>query len=1190
MSQNHACSPKAIYLEMTGHHDDNNQNEYWLYQGDDAVELLAEGDASEGRFGPIVESQKEFFEEELTDYRLVQKIGDIEVPLLQVEEVTQCGLIHKQRAFQHNLMVSIVPMLYLDHQEIAGGPCRGGFIYVFLNGRLIRELVVSSSNEGAPNFFDSDLAAYREQSDVPTVREFTGPALAHLHLPLKLNGDVANVRLAFSDHPWPWAHIEQLEANPSLIEKRCQPWAMNESALTSMLQGQMRNLYEYSLEVDRDEGAGKALLDWLPPMRTRDAIYEQAWGSPRDYIEDPTTEGWRALLDQLASERAFFDSDEEEATLPDIEMEKRQRNFSPGLRGTLLQQWCNPLRPDDEQAEEAELALIKAPTATEDCLATLRDQQLCCVFLRDPKQAAEHLIADIQATTELLMVLAESMKYHPHGASAELVHANCFMAEGPDGESNPRYLDQWLDRRLDRSRESLFCRLVKMEERRLARLRRDEALTALAELLDDVSPGALTHALHDAMLFDDLNLLEPYVILARSIDMLLNGLRPFDPKGTTDELADYRSPERCRATLDTLYEGKHLGSTFLFDAKWCDADDSWGEAYERDLDRITLASQQILSQEANAATLTADDMLALQNQLVEETNPTAEVMRRLLNGSDAIVINTLPPLIAAIPWLKLGQSMSFDIASDYADLKGALGGGLPIKAELKGGGIVWIAPREFQAVTAEMAQASAALKATATTNALGGNAVSSSSSQTVRVTGRETGEWRFYGARTGYTAFWAVLVVLEAANLSGGFEKVGREGGSVNIVKLGSAVFDSFLLTAQGLKLANSQWGWAVKTNNFLDKPYIRSRAWQEAMNDASKVRGFLTLGAGLLTTALVANDAHQLAQRGEHRAARWTRAQAATMGMASFYGSGFGEAAGRISKAQLARYQLLNRVLGWVGTSRPVPITVISLAASVFFQYLATNSRDDGFSLWVQYGPFGSRRDELESRLAQLAAQEDDKDSVAIHDYLAQLRGASPHQAYLYLLQGLHDTYAELVAPRTLVERAPRFADCDIAVKFSCAGLRYGEFQLPPLGVSADYLAPVPDMGFTYQYYPVVKGQRLVASVEAEDPEDQAIRYLGISLPREWRRMGIPSSHLGVDSRWLRNSRGRFQHEPDYTQEYHQKASLVRLYLDDLTGQGSIQFWDRASRTYQPIEGEMTFTTHPSSLTWVWNQQGGRR
>ncbi len=163
MSQNHACSPKAIYVEITGRHADNDQNEYWLYQGDAAEEHLAEGDASEGRFGPIVESQQEYLEDELANYRLVQKIGDIEVPLLQVEEISQCGLIPTQRAFQHHLMVSTVPMLYLDHQELAAGPCRGGFLYVFLDGRLIRELVVSGETNQAPRFIDSDIATYRQQ-------------------------------------------------------------------------------------------------------------------------------------------------------------------------------------------------------------------------------------------------------------------------------------------------------------------------------------------------------------------------------------------------------------------------------------------------------------------------------------------------------------------------------------------------------------------------------------------------------------------------------------------------------------------------------------------------------------------------------------------------------------------------------------------------------------------------------------------------------------------------------------------------------------------------------------------------------------------------------------------------------------------------------------------------------------------
>ncbi|MDX5376124.1 MAG: hypothetical protein LPK08_01205, partial [Halomonas sp.] len=322
MSQNHACSPKAIYLEITGRHADNDQNEYWLYQGDSAVARLEEGDASEGRFGPIVETQQEYFGEELAGYRLVQKIGDIEVPLLEAEEISQCGLIPKRRDFQHNLMVSTVPMLYLDHEEIAAGPCRGGFLYVFLNGRLSRELVIRVEPGKAPVFIDSDIAGCRRQDEVPVVREYTGPELANLHLPLRLDGQAADVRLAYSDHPWPWAHVIELEAEPARIEQRAQPLPLSTTAVAAMLDGHLRNHYEYGLEMGRDEAMGKAAMEWLPPMRDRDPLYEQARGSARDYLEDVSGEQWAGLVQQLREERAFFESDEQEASLPELDVRR----------------------------------------------------------------------------------------------------------------------------------------------------------------------------------------------------------------------------------------------------------------------------------------------------------------------------------------------------------------------------------------------------------------------------------------------------------------------------------------------------------------------------------------------------------------------------------------------------------------------------------------------------------------------------------------------------------------------------------------------------------------------------------------------------------------------------------------------------------------------------------------------------
>ncbi|KFC51253.1 hypothetical protein DK37_19720 [Halomonas sp. SUBG004] len=315
-------------------------------------------------------------------------------------------------------------------------------------------------------------------------------------------------------------------------------------------------------------------------MRPRDAIYEQAWGSARDYLEDITAAGWNRLIEQLQVERAFFESDEQQATPPDIDEQTRQRHFAPALRSCLVQQWNNACRSDDERADDASLALLPAPEGLEDCLTELREKQLCAIFLRDPKQVMGHLIEDIQAGQELLWVLSEGMKYHPHGKSAELIQANCFMPYGPEGEDNPLYLDTWYDTRLNRSRESLFARLIKEEERRLARLRIDERLSALVALFNDTSPGAFCHTLRDAMLFSDINHLEPYALLARCIETLQIGLNCLDFKATPDEANALQAPAQCQQALEALFaasrqQAAHACSPLLFAEENCSTN-VWG--------------------------------------------------------------------------------------------------------------------------------------------------------------------------------------------------------------------------------------------------------------------------------------------------------------------------------------------------------------------------------------------------------------------------------------------------------------------------------------------------------------------------------------------------------------------------------------------------------------------------------------
>ncbi|OAZ98366.1 hypothetical protein [Halomonas sp. G11] len=1196
MSQNHACSPKAIYVEITGRHTDNDQNEYWLYQGDAAEECLAEGDASEGRYGPIVETQQTYLEEELANYRLVQKIGDIEVPLLQVEDVSQCGLIPKQRDFQHNLMVSTLPMLYIDHQELAAGPCRGGFIYVFLDNRLIRELVISGEPNQAPRFTDSDIATYRQQGDVPTVREFTGPALAHLHLPLKLNGKTANVRLAFSDHPWPWAHIEQLEANPTLINQRCQPLALNESSVSAMLQGDMRNMYTHSVEVGRDECAGKAALDWLPSMRPRDAVYEQAWGSARDYLEDTTAVGWNTLVEQLQAEREFFESDDQQAVAPDIDTQTRQRHFSPALRSCLVQQWNNACRADDERADDASLAMLPAPEGTDDCLAALRDQQLCAVFLRDPKQTIDHLIEDIQSGQELLWLLSEGMKYHPHGKSAELIQANCFMPYGPDGEENPLYLDTWYDTRLERSRESLFARLIKEEERRLARLRIDERLSALVTLFNDTSPGGFCHTLRDAMLFDDLNHLEPYALLARCIETLQAGLNCLDLKATPEEAKTLQAPAKCRQTLETLFAATqqragHACSPLLFADENCSTN-VWGSPYARNLDVLQAAAQNVMDQQDQVATPTGEQLIAWQQRLDEEVGDLGPAMSRArtaLNGADAVASSIVPTLLNAVAGLKLGETMTITLASDIADLKGALMGGLPIEVADADGAVHWLLPSQFKPLTEEMAQGGIALQAASARNVLGGDVASSpAATGRAQVTGQVTSEQAFRWTQTGYIGLWSGLVVLEAFNLVSAIDDALQKGSIKNLLKAASSTIDASLLTLQGLKLSNVRWGWAVKANEFLDQRWIKKPGWQEAMGEAGQIRGAFAFAAGLFTASLVANDAYQLYQRGLKDSAGWTAGASGAIGVGSYVGAGYGQGLSNAARMNLVRNRFLHGLLGLVGTPRPVPVMLVSLGVALVCQYMATKARDDRLSLWVRYGPFGNHQDELAGKLQALAEDtEEDARQVDKHDYLKVLQSASPENAYFQLLQGLFQARFELVAPQGLVDLDSDFVDCDIAIRMTCPGLRYGEFQVPITQVEVDYSAPVPDRRHTYQYAPM-DSRRILVDLSKQDPEDPTVRYLGIRLPREWRRLGVPTTGLGdVPAKWLAASHHSFRHEPDYQREYHQGSYLVRITLGDLEGQGSVEYWDPVARQHRKLEDSVAFAAQPSTLTWVWNKQG---
>ncbi|WP_141319738.1 hypothetical protein [Halomonas halmophila] len=1026
------------------------------------------------------------------------------------------------------------------------------------------------------------------------MREYPGPELTSLHLPLRLDGESADLRLAYSDHPWPWSHVLELEAEPTRIQKRAQPLSLNTSAVTAMLDGQLRNQYQYGLDMERDEAQGKAALEWLPPMRDRDPLYEQARGCARAYLEDVSGEQWTQLVQQLQDERAFFESDESEVSGPELDSQHRQRDFAPALRATLVQQWNNQRRSDEDRADDAQLELIPAPAAGEDVFASLKDKQLCAIFLRDPKLAVEQLTGDIQAGQELLWVLCEGMKYHPHGKSAELVLANCFMSQGPGGRENPVYLDEWFDRRLDRSRESLFARLTKEEERRWARLRLDERLTSLVAMVEDTSPGAFTTSLRDAMRFGDLNYLEPYAWLSRCLEPLMAGMDCLDPKATTEDLESLQASARCRETLNALFlEASHPFAYLLYAPEHRKADE-WGDPYARDLTKISQAGTRVADQSGDVATPTGDALIAHQQLLDEESGDLGVAMtqfRRALNGLDAVATKVLPELLTAWSRLKLGEShISVTLATDLADLKSAMMGGLPIRVTDQDGRIVMMLPDEVRPLIDEMAKGGVALQAASASNALGGEAVARpTGSPTHRVSGQVTSEQAYRWTQSGYIGLWSGLAVLEVYNLVAAGDKVYEDFGPRSVAEFLSALLDGFLLTAQGLKFANTRWGWAVKTNQFLDIRFIKSPGWKEAMGEAGQVRGFAALGAGLFTATLVAIEAQQLYQQGLKDSARWKAGASAAIGVGTYAGSGYGQGLANAARMQLVRNRFLHGLLGLVGTPRPVPVMLVSLGVALVCETMATNARDDRFSLWVRYGPFGNERNELNDRL-QVLAGEGQKDK---HDYLQPLQSASPEEAYFQLLQGLFQAHFELVTPAAsaeLAEIASDFRRCDITLRITNPAAGYGEFTLPIPHLRAEYSVPVPDRRFTYQYAPMDR-RRLLVEADRRDPDDATVRYIGLSLPEKWHRMGVPSvpGFGDVPADWLMANQASFRHEPDFPEAYHRGDPLVRLSLEEVEGEGSIEYWDPQQRQHHTLNDQVSLLAQPSTLAWRWNREGER-
>lgn len=474
------CTPsRTFWLELVGE-DSLDGHHYRLLDHEaqsPSPEPMGPCADHRGRMGPILAGHADA----PAQRSLVLELhGDekVVVPVIDQEQIAPVTLRPPQRNFQDSLMVAVHPTVFCDagelsyprpltgYEESVAAPLRTGWVYVFFQGRLWRELFVVTAEESAPLLRDTDLARFRQAGEEDrNERAPVGPEVDTVHIPARLLGqDVYDdVELAFSDSQWSWQHIEALETDDSLRGSRCR----NARAIKAFL----------------DRIPGGMFPDWhrvdeLVPMRARDNPLERDIFMPNQWLRDIDGSDTQRTMDEIVTQRDAIESDE---AVVDADMDIYPQMLVPRWRHLHLK-------------GEA------LPEITEgvDVFEPLRNRHLLSLTLRDPLFAARHLVQHMNESLALLLALVDNIKKRPHGVTAELFHNNFRREVLPDGSRNPLCIEgSWFDNRLDDSEDGRLLRTVYDVERAALRRYLIEAQGAVVRLMEDTRAENLTEALRD---------------------------------------------------------------------------------------------------------------------------------------------------------------------------------------------------------------------------------------------------------------------------------------------------------------------------------------------------------------------------------------------------------------------------------------------------------------------------------------------------------------------------------------------------------------------------------------------------------------------------------------------------------------------------------------------------------------------
>ncbi|ADZ92273.1 toxin VasX [Marinomonas mediterranea] len=146
----------------------------------------------------------------------------IPVPKEEPQETQQVALVPAYFAFRDYDTID-------PEREQYNRPLRDGWLYIYLNGYLWRELQVVSEGQTGCHYRDVNLAY--ERRSYP--RAATGEVCREVVLPARINDEDAVVQVGFSEQQWSWERIDQLGGMNDEDPRQNYPNEGRERAVTS---------------------------------------------------------------------------------------------------------------------------------------------------------------------------------------------------------------------------------------------------------------------------------------------------------------------------------------------------------------------------------------------------------------------------------------------------------------------------------------------------------------------------------------------------------------------------------------------------------------------------------------------------------------------------------------------------------------------------------------------------------------------------------------------------------------------------------------------------------------------------------------------------------------------------------------------------------------------------------------------